>query len=366
MASSTLSQRSEALHGRVQAFVRGRRESFDALACDIARYQAEAGNGLDRLLAARRLAPDDLERSADIPAIPTDAFKLRRIACHAEADDVATFRTSGTTVGSRGQHRMRTTATYELAAITWARELLVPDARPMHLLLVAPEPAQAPDSSLGFMLGLFARHFALAHAWLVDEARLRIEALRRVSQEAEVAGCSVLVAGAAFAFVHLMDQLRGQHVALPAGSRVMQTGGYKGKSREVSAEELRAAIASGLGVANAMIASEYGMTELSSQAYDGTVRAALRYEDRSGPAGLYFSPPWMRVEAVDPVSLAPVAPGEIGIARIVDLANVDSAVAIQTADQVRCVNGGFELLGRLPGATPRGCSIGIDEILGAR
>jgi len=82
---------------------------------------------------------------------------------------------------------------------------------------------------------------------------------------------------------------------------------------------------------------------------------------------VYFAPPWMRVTAVDPTTLLPVAPGEIGVARIVDLANVDSAVAIQTSDRVRVSGGGHrvELLGRAPGAMPRGCSLAIDEILSA-
>jgi hypothetical protein len=67
---------------------------------------------------------------------------------------------------------------------------------------------------------------------------------------------------------------------------------------------------------------------------------------------------------VDPVTLAPVPDGEVGLAKIVDLANVDSAVAVLAQDRVRRVPGGFELLGRAPGAAPRGCSIAIDEILG--
>jgi hypothetical protein len=72
----------------------------------------------------------------------------------------------------------------------------------------------------------------------------------------------------------------------------------------------------------------------------------------------------VRVTAVDPVSLDPVAPGQEGIARIVDLANVDSAVAVQTVDRVRLRDGAVELLGRAPGAPPRGCSIAMDEMLG--
>ena len=77
------------------------------------------------------------------------------------------------------------------------------------------------------------------------------------------------------------------------------------------------------------------MTELWSQLYEGTLAAALGRSRGAARHGVYVAPPWVRVDAVDPESLEPVAPGEIGVARIVDLANVDSAVAIQTADRVR-------------------------------
>jgi hypothetical protein len=80
---------------------------------------------------------------------------------------------------------------------------------------------------------------------------------------------------------------------------------------------------------------------------------------------VFVEPPWARVIPVDPETLAPVGDGEIGIARIEDLMNVDSAVSVLAADRVRRVEGGFELLGRAPGAPPRGCSIAVDEMLTA-
>ena len=106
------------------------------------------------------------------------------------------------------------------------------------------------------------------------------------------------------------------------------------------------------------IVSEYGMTELSSQFYERTLF------DPDVREGIYAEPPWARVVPVDPETLEPVAEGEIGIAKVLDLMNVDSAVAVLAQDRVRRVDGGFELLGRAPGAPPRGCSIAIDEILG--
>jgi hypothetical protein len=100
------------------------------------------------------------------------------------------------------------------------------------------------------------------------------------------------------------------------------------------------------------------MTELSSQFYECTA------SDATASPGVFREPPWARVVPVHPETLAPVAPGEIGIARIEDLLNVDSAFAILAQDRVRRVPGGFELLGRTEGAPPRGCSLSIDELLG--
>jgi acyl-CoA synthetase (AMP-forming)/AMP-acid ligase II len=214
------------------------------------------------------------------------------------------------------------------------------------------------------MFAMFGREFGSSCRFLVEDSAVRIDELQREILSAARQGEAVLLAGASFAFVHLVDELKVSTLALPPGSRVMQTGGYKGKSREVEPDALRSAISAAFGIEAGMIVSEYGMTELSSQAYDGTVRATLGLGSPQGVAGLFFTPPWMRVVAVDPVTLEPVERGAIGIGRIIDLANVDSCVAIQTADRVRCTAEGFELLGRAVSAPARGCSIGVDEILG--
>jgi hypothetical protein len=143
----------------------------------------------------------------------------------------------------------------------------------------------------------------------------------------------------------------------------MQTGGYKGRSREVPAAVLRRDLARAFHLPESAIVAEYGMTELSSQFYEWTLR------DPAARHGVYVEPPWARVVPVDPETLEPVADGEVGIARIEDLMNVDSAFAVLAADRVRRVDAdrkkkSFELLGRAPGAPPRGCSIAIDELLG--
>lgn len=341
---------SDALHTRVQQFIseslRGTtREDFDVLACDIARFQAKHVEAVGRLMAARGIDPAKLTDPAAIPAMPTDAFRLRRIAAHPEAQDERCFITSGTTGGRerRGRHPMRSTRTYTHAALAWGRRMLLTDDV-AFIGLVADENA-APSSSLTFMLARFAEQLP-QQSWHVTNDMLDVEELARVVRRLTT---PALVAGTSFAFVYLCDRV--SRLPLPAGSRVMQTGGFKGRSRQVDADTLRQSIASCFDIDTSAVIGEYGMTELSSQLY------------QHGDAG-YHAPPWLRVHAVDPETLATLPTGQRGLARFVDLANVDSSVAVQTADLIVVDDDGtIELLGRAPGATPRGCSLAIEHLV---
>jgi len=342
-------------------------ESFDALACDVARFQAAHIEGYARLCRARGVDPGRLASAEAIPPVPTDAFKVTRVAAFGAGDATVTFRTSGTTQGTRGEHAMRDTSTYDAAALAFGRHWLLRDLeRRVPVVVLGPSPAEAPDSSLGHMCALFARELGTpadaASTFLLREGVLDIEALDERVAYALARGEPMLVLGTSFAFVHLVDAVGRHTFELPRGSRVMQTGGYKGRSREVPPEVLRADLARIFGIGERAIVAEYGMTELSSQFYERTLL------DEGAPLGLYDEPPWARVVPVDDTTLEPVPEGEVGIAKIVDLMNVDSAVAVLTQDRVRRVTAGgrrgFELLGRAPGAPPRGCSIAIDEILG--
>jgi len=361
---------SDRLHARararVAAFVGDQAppEPFDALACDLARFQASQIEGYARLCRARHVDVGALALAGDIPAVPTDAFKLTRVATFPGELTARTFRTSGTTVGARGESSLRDVRTYDAAAIAFGRRWLVRDLdRRVPVVVLGPSPELAHDSSLVHMCDEFVRTFGVpappSSTYLVDEAG--IIDLGMFDERVAFALAQnepMLILGTSFAFVHFIDAVGKDSFVLPRGSRVMQTGGYKGRSREVPAAVLRADLARVFGVDVRAIVGEYGMTELSSQFYERTLF------DAAAPLGLYAEPPWARVVPVDPDTLAPVPDGSVGIAKVVDLMNVDSAVAVLTQDRVRRVGDGFELLGRAPGAPPRGCSIAIEELLG--
>lgn len=297
------------------------------------------------------------------PAMPTDVFRFRRIAAHPEEEDLRVFRSSGTTSSERSMHVYRDLDLYDFAARVAARHMLFPDVDRMHLVILAPRESEAPDSSLEYMLARFADWFGTESTWVWRDGSLDLELLTERLRQAEASATPVAVLGTSFAFVHAEDGLGDRHFDLAPGSRVMQTGGYKGRSREVDPEVLLGAINRRYGVATPRIINEFGATELSSQMYERTLRESI---DRpSGPRGLWV-PPWVRATPVDPDTLQPLEGDTVGILRIDDTANLDSVCCIQTADLAQRLEDGIVVLGRAPGATPRGCSLAADQALGAQ
>ncbi len=338
---------------RVLDWQRARVEPYGRI---VSSWEAEAGPSELSLLRA--------------PAVPTDVFRFARVAAHSAELDVRMFRTSGTTAQGRGEHCLRDLSLYEKAAEAAARHALFPDLGrdgAMALCVLGPRDGVARDSSLSFMLDRFDRWFGRGQsifAWRGDarSGELDVEALVTALARAQQSGEPLALLGTSFAFVHADDALGIKRFSLPTGSRLMQTGGFKGRSREVEPVAMRAMLRARYGLSDAQIVAEYGMTELSSQMYETTLRDALRGGE-IGPRRLWV-PGWMRATPVDPETLAGVPEGEVGILRIDDLANLDTASAIQTSDRARRVGDGIEVLGRAPGATPRGCSIAVDAALG--
>ncbi|HET8656849.1 MAG TPA: hypothetical protein VFL93_15100 [Longimicrobiaceae bacterium] len=341
-------------------------EEFDALARDVFAHQL-AHNAPYRAYCERRGAtPDRIAHWTEIPAVPTDAFKAAPLVCGDPALARVVFRTSGTTAGAerRGTHYFPDVALYDAALRAGFATHLLPDGARPRVLSLVPAPEIQPDSSLSHMVGEVVAAFGpRGSEFMIDASGLRVEQLLVALREAEASGEPVLVPGTSFAFVHLLDALaeRGERVRLPAGSRVMDTGGFKGRSRVVPRAELYAAIEDGLSVPVAWVVNEYGMTEMSSQFYDGVAGQAPPVPER-----IYRGPGWVRTLAYDPETLRPLPDGQTGVLRHWDLANLGSVMALQTADLGSVTpGGGFELHGRARGAEARGCSIAMDELLNA-
>ncbi len=366
-------------------------DDFERLALDIARFQAEQSPGFARLV---ELTGSRLDSVASIPAVPVDAFRLARVAVHPPELDQAAFRTSGTTAAESGIHPVRDLDTYlHLSALQARHTLFSRIAGRAVVVALGPSPGHPPVSSLGFMMRMFMERFdgrALSSdpqgvpfgsddpgRWLASPAGIDVEGLAKAARLARQRSEPLVVLATSFALVGLLDALEDDVVRTPERTFVMVTGGFKGRSREVSSEDLHRDVARALGTTPDCLLGEYGMTELSSQLYEAwtipapstrpsAVSATRGPVDRSryaGQRGVYHAPPWLRVSAVDPTTLEELPEGELGLARFVDLANVDSAVAVQTEDRVRVVGDAVELHGRSPSSPARGCSLPFEGLI---
>jgi len=238
--------------------------------------------------------------------------------------------------------------------------MLWPDELELAFIGLVPPEEQVPDSSLAFMLARFAEQLPGPQSWHIVDGKVDLASLEQACQAAGRAQQPALLAGTSLAFSQLCEALGSRRLPLPAGSRAMQTGGFKGRRRRVDPERLRQLIARVFDLPLSHVVTEYGMTELSSQLYEGSLVAALGLGCQGANPNGYYPPPWMRIQAVDPEQLRPVQLEQVGVCQVVDLANVDSAVAILTSDQVRCLpDGSVQLLGRAAGAGPRGCSLAV-------
>jgi hypothetical protein len=337
------------LHQDARALIASGAKDWSSFATRVLQFQFAENAHLRRLCEAHGIAALSID---NVPAMPTDVFKLARCFSGATEEISRTFRTSGTTEGAkRGAHAFADVETYRLGALTFGAQMLL--GTPKMVWSLHPAEAQAHDSSLAFMITAFVERKSLEPARTFFEGTLERGRILLDDLLAARASQPVLLMATSFALVHLLDACAARgvtRIALPSGSLVMQTGGFKGRSRDVSAPELRTSLATLFALPEASIVSEYGMTELSSQFY-------------AVGSDVFLEPPWASVVPVDPVTLLPVPNGSVGVARIVDLLNIDSACVLLTHDQVRRTGAGFELLGRLPSAEARGCSIAMDDLL---
>ncbi len=337
---------------------------FQSLALDLFKLQYAHIAPYRNLCDRRQKTPVTVTRWRDIPALPTTAFKDLELSGLPPAKRTHVFHSSGTTEQrpSRHFHSSDSLALYEASLLLWFEQHVLrmtglSSNASLQFIALTPPPVACPHSSLIHMFETVQKAFTSGETQFFGELstnqtwEIRFPAVFAALENSITTQRPVLLLGTAFLFVHLLDELeqRQLHFQLPAGSRLMETGGYKGRSRELPKAELHCQLATRLGLPDSHILCEYGMSELSSQAYDRVCGSAA-------PRHFQF-PPWARVVIVSPETGLEVAIGETGLVRIHDLANVWSIAAVQTEDLAIRRADGFELLGRAAQTEPRGCSL---------
>ncbi len=335
-------------------------DEFEALALRLFAYQFAGNELFQRFCRLRGRMPATVSGWRDIPAVPIDAFKDLTLSCCAPVDAARVFMTSGTTRdGARGKSHHPTVEVYDASMVKNFRQRFMGADERLAMAVLFPTEHMMPNSSLAHYLALALRHFSRPDSgYFVSESGVAFEALFERLERAEAEGEAYALLGASFSLVHVIDEMaaRDLRLRLPEGSRILDTGGFKGLSRELEADAFYDALSDRLGVPRGRCVNMYGMTELSTQFYDGG--NAVCPSVKSGPH-------WIRARVVDPLSGRDVPPGEVGVLAHADLAHFNICTTILTEDAGRMVEGGFELLGRAGGAEARGCSLAVDEFLRA-
>ncbi len=283
--------------------------------------------------------PETVTSWLEIPAVPTDVFKLPDIAlrCFPENEVQGFFLTSGTTREAKGRHEWRDLELYEASVKGAWREMDLPDLGKAWFFSQTTN--EAPHSSLVRMFGILDDD----GKWLIDGSG------RMTLEEFSPKGPAALL-GTSLAFLKACDEM--PQVDLAEGSWIFETGGSKGLQKSFSPEEVRSKLSEHFGVPEGRILNEYGMTELFSQFY------------KWGDEETHKGPPWVGVRIVDVLTGELAAPGAVGYLEIIDLANLETVSAIRTQDFAVAVGEReFRLLGRDVAAAARGCSRGVEEVL---
>jgi acyl-CoA synthetase (AMP-forming)/AMP-acid ligase II len=332
-------------------------DDFDALAQRLFAFQYERNAPYRAFCFQRGKTPRTVRTWKDIPAVPIRAFKTNTLSCLDPSGAEAVFMTSGTTnPEERGRHIHPTLRIYDRSMRTAFREYVMVGRERIRMGILFPAERLLPNSSLAHYLALAVQDYGSSGSeYLVDGERLDLPRLRAFTAKARQENEPIALLGATFSFVHVLDQwyAAGERLALSAGSFLLDTGGTKGRSREIAPESFYRQASELFGVPKDRCLNMYGMTELSTQFYDTGNASSITYK---------IGPQWIRTRAVDPVTGQDVRAGEPGVLAHCDLANWNSVTTIITEDLGIMSEDGrrFQLLGRATGSAARGCSLAAE------
>jgi len=319
--------------------VRGE-EDFNATALALFRLQAEHNPVYRWYVSLLGVDPGRVTRPEEIPFLPVSFFKRHRVSV-TEGPYEEVFTSSTTTGGEPSRHYVPDLSLYRESFMK-AFRMFYGDPAEYCLLALLPSYLEREGSSLVYMTEHLIRLSGHPSSgfYLYDHDKL-FHTLRGLARE----GGKVLLFGVSFALLDFAEKY-----SLPAMDlTVMETGGMKGRRREPVREEMHAFLQERFRVA--AIHSEYGMTELLSQAY-------------SQGGGLFRTPPWLRVlvrDSYDPFAYLPA--GRTGGLNIIDLANVYSCAFLETQDLGRLLpDGAFTVEGRFDNSEMRGCNLMVQEV----
>ncbi|MDP3468880.1 MAG: acyl transferase [Daejeonella sp.] len=308
---------------------------FEQLALEIFDYQFRNCEVYRRFVSNLGTDIREVKNLNSIPFLPIEFFKSQKISCSIDEPNIV-FSSSGTTGLSQSRHFVHDIDFY-IQSYRTAFNMFYGDISKYTVLALLPSYLEREGSSLIYMVNdLISLSKHQISGYFLDDHGL----LKHTLEQLKISEIPTILIGVTYA---LLDFAESYSLEFPE-LIVMETGGMKGKRREILRTELHDILCAGFGVP--VIHSEYGMTELLSQAY-------------SKGSGIFHTPPWMKVrvrDTNDPLTL--LGNESTGGLNIIDLANVHSCSFIATQDLGKSYpDGSFEVLGRFDHSDIRGCNL---------
>ncbi len=318
---------------------RVQKDSFEATTLEVFRFQALHNPVYRSFLEALRVNPAAIDKPEQIPFLPVRFFKTQAVQT-TEFEPEAVFESSGTSGTVNSRHFVKDLGLYRQSFMN-GFELFYGPVKDWCIIGLLPSYLERKGSSLVYMvehlIQLSGHHDSGFYLYEQEKLSATLAELEKQKQK-------TLLIGVTFALLDLAEKFPQplQHTI------IMETGGMKGRKREMIREEVHQALKSAFGVS--AVHSEYGMTELLSQAYS-----------KSG--GIFSCPPWMRILVRDDEDPFVVKQEGAGIINVIDLANIYSCSFIATDDAGKVLtDGNFEVLGREDGSDLRGCNLMLSDI----
>ena len=309
---------------------------FLETALELFKYQYDNNIVYQAFIKALGKTPDLINTLENIPFLPVEFFRNHNVVT-GDFPPEKIFQSSGTTGVIPGKHYVYDLSLYEESFIK-TFNLFYGDPKGYLIIALLPSYIERDGSSLVYMADKLIKLSLNPNSgfYKANDENL-IEKIKKLKSNNQ----KILLLGVSFALLDLAEKFTSDL----SGVIVMETGGMKGRRKELIRSELHAVLKEKFNVP--AIHSEYGMTELMSQAY-------------SKRDGIFYSPPWMKVllrDPQDPLSIYSLTNRTGGI-NIIDLANINSCSFISTGDLGRThADGGFEVLGRFDNSDVRGCNL---------
>ncbi|PTX44550.1 acyl-protein synthetase LuxE [Christiangramia gaetbulicola] len=310
------------------------RSEFETLSLEVFKYQFKNNIVYQNFCQLLGRDENSVKTIKDIPFLPIEFFKSKKLISGKAAPQI-TFTSSGTTGPATSKHYVSDLRLYEKSFMDAFRRFYG-NPEDYTFLALLPSYLERTGSSLIYMVNALINHSKDKES---DFYLNNLDDLSSKLKELDQSGKKVFLIGVSFA---LLDLVEKDQFSLK-NTIVMETGGMKGRRKEMIRQELHQELKNGFGVDD--IHSEYGMTELLSQAY-------------STGKGIFECPPWMDILIRDPEdALTFLENGKTGGINVIDLANINSCSFIATQDLGRKKNKNIEILGRFDNSDVRGCNL---------